>query len=206
MRVSEIKKIGKGLRYSLYVDDEFVAVVEAEILAKKGLRTGDEITEEYLQQLKVENGDYASFDRALSLLEKGMKTKKGIRDYLRAKGYLKSSIDKAIDKLTEYGYIDDSAFAENYIKTYSSSKGRRKIKLELLSKGVAGEIVEEKLEEILGEDEEFDSCLRLAKKYFKGKEFDLKTKQKASAHLAGKGYGFDLISRAIRICESGEQE
>lgn len=200
MRVTEIKKIGKGIRYSLYVDDEFFMAVESEILAKKGLKTGDEVSHEYLEELKLENSDYASFDRALGVLEKSMKTEKGIREYLYSKGYLKSSIDKAVNKLIEYGYIDDEVFAENYIRTYSHSKGKRKIKCELIQKGVADEIVDQKIEELFDEENEFETCYNLAKKYLKNKQKDAKTIQKAYAHLTSKGFNFDIIKRSVNAC------
>ena len=101
-------------------------------------------------------------------------------------------IDRAIDKLKEYGYIDDESFCENYIATYSSSKSKRKIKYELLSKGVDEQIIEEKLATFEDEEEEA-VCRRLAEKYLRNKEFDLKTKQKYFNSMLGKGFDYSLI-------------
>ena len=52
----------------------------------------------------------------------------------------------------EYNYIDDEIFAENYINTYSHQKGKRKLKYELISKGVDKEIIDQKLEDLIDED------------------------------------------------------
>lgn len=198
MIITEIKKIGQGKRYSLYVDEEFVGVFEAEILAKNKSKTGQELSSDELQRLKIENGDYASFDRALSVLEKGMKTEKGVRDFLLQKGYPEECVARSIEKLKEYGYINDEFFAESYIKTYSSNKGKKKIKYELINKGVDKQIIDEKLNDLIEEEEEFEVCKTMAKKYLRNKVIDGKTRNKLSNHLASKGFGYDIISKVVR--------
>ena len=194
--ITEIKKIGKGLRYNLYLDDQFFGVYEAEILARHCLKTGQSFDDQFFEDLKIENGDYACFNRGLSLLEKSMKSEKMLKDYLHEKGYLKACIEKAVNKLSEYGYIDDQAFCENYINSYSSSKSKRKLKYDLLSKGIKEDIIDEKLENLLDEDSEREKLFLLAEKYMKNKEFDLKNKQKFYNHFAGKGYDYGMIANA----------
>ena len=198
MIITEIKKIGRGDRYSIYCDDVFFMQIETEILVKNKLKLGQELSEEQAQNLKLQNGDYASFDKALSYLEKGMKTQKGIRDYLKKKGYLDESIDKAIEKLIEYGYINDELFAESYINTYCNIKGKQKIKFELIAKGIDKQIIEQKLEDLLDEDEQINACFALAKKYLKNKVIDEKTYQKLCAHLVSKGFSYDTISKVAK--------
>lgn len=203
MEITEIKKIGKGKRYYLFVNGNNEGDFESEILAKYKLKTGQEIERDFLNKIKIENGDLASFDRALGYLEKGMKSEKGIKDYLHGKGYPDECIERAVQKLIEYGYIDDEVFAENFIRTYSSSKGRKKIKYDLLAKGIDAEIIENKLEEIFEREDEEELCARLAEKYLKNKEIDQKTKEKLYRHLASKGFSFDMISSVVRRVKNG---
>lgn len=193
--ITEIKKVGRGDRYKLYLDGEYIGVFEAEILARHSLKTGEKYDEDFFKDLVIENGDYACFNRGLSALEKSMKSEKMVKTYLKEKGYPNSCINKAIEKLKEYGYVDDEAFAESFISTYSSAKSKRKLKYDLMSKGIADYIIESKLESITDEDER-EKCLKYAEKYIKNKEFDLKTKQKLYNHLAGKGYDYDEIAYA----------
>lgn len=193
--ITEIKKVGNGDRYKLYLDGEYAGDFEAEILARHCLKSGEQYDEEFFKELILENGDYACFNRGLNALEKSMKSEKMMKRFLKEKGYPISCINKAIEKLKEYGYIDDSAFAENFISCYSSSKSKRKIKYDLLEKGISEEIIDSKLETFNEEDEEA-KCLKFAEKYMKNKEFDLKNKQKLYNHLAGKGFDFDDINHA----------
>ncbi len=190
--ITEIKKIGKGLRYSLYLDGEFFGVYEAEILARHCLKTGEKFDDEFFDKLRLENGDYACFNRGLTLLEKGMKSEKMLRDYLRGKDYPKESIDKATDKLKEYGYIDDESFCESYISSYRT-KSKKRLKYDLLYKGIKEEIVEEKLAEVYSDEDEQENLFMQAERYMRAKEFDLKTKQKFYNHFASKGFGSGMI-------------
>ncbi len=198
MQITEIKKVGKGFRYNVYVDENYIGTFEAEILAKYKWKTGQEVAQEEIDKVKIVNGDLACFDRALGVLEKSMKTEKLLRDYLKEKGYPEECIDRAIDKLQDYGYINDGVYAENYIGAYSHMKGRRKLKYDLLSKGVPADVVEEKLDELLDEDEQYETCRNLTIKYMKNKQWDQKTKQKLFSHLVGRGFELSLIGRVAR--------
>ncbi len=197
MQITEIKKIGRGDRYSIFIDSVFDGTLEAEILVKHKLKTGDEIGEEQWRQIKLENGKLSAFSRAVGYIEKSLKTQKQLQTYLKEKGFLQESIDDAVQKLKEYGYIDDKVYAENYIKTYKDKKGKIKLKFDLLSKGVAADVIEEALQEFVDEDEQYAACEKLLKKYVKNKPQDVKLKSKAYAHLFSKGFSGDIISRAI---------
>jgi len=203
MQVTEIKKIGNGKRYYLVLDEYNKFTIEAEILAKHKIKTFDEIDSEKLNQILLENGELSAFDRALTYLEKNIKTEKGIREYLKQKGFLDESIENAVGKLKEYGYINDEHFAESYIHTYSNKKGKKLLAYELVVKGVDRQIVDEKLEELVDTEQEVASCKEVLLKYTKGKEIDLKMKQKSYAYLAGKGFSSETINQAIRevLCE-----
>ena len=197
MIITQIKKIGKGERYSIFLDGSFNCALEAEILVREKLKEGQEVSQRQWDRIRLENGNLACFSRSLSYLEKGLRTQKQLQDYLKEKGYPDQSITQAIEKLSEYGYIDDAAFAESYIRTYKSRKGARKLKFELLSKGVSSEIAEEKLAELISEEETVESCRKLLEKYLKGRPLDPKLKAKAYAHLAGKGYASDVVMHVL---------
>ncbi len=201
MQITEITKIGKGIRYKLEVDYNFEGVFEAEVLARYNLKTGQEIDEDFLNSLKIENGDFACFDRGLGLLERGMKSQKQVEDYLKGKGYPNTCIEKAVKKLAEYGYINDEAYAREYVRLYSQKDGKRKIEFALKNKGVDEEIILQSLEEILTEESQDETCFNLAKKKAKNLELDAKGKQKLYSYLAGKGFDFETIKRAVNQLE-----
>lgn len=196
MIITEIKKIGKGERYSIYLDGIFNCSLEAEILVRYKLKLGQEIDHDSLKNIKLENGKISAFSRALTYIEKGLRTQKGVRDYLKEKGFLQESIDDALKKLAEYGYINDKYFAESYINTYCHKKGRIKLKYDLISKGVPANIIEEALEN-LDEEASFATCQNIYEKYTKNKEMNAKMKAKTYAYLMSKGFESDIIKSVM---------
>lgn len=201
MQITEITKIGKGIRYKLEVDNNFEGVFEAEVLARYNLKTGQEIDEKFLNALKIENGDFACFDRGLGLLERGMKSQKQVEDYLKGKGYPQTCIDKAVKKLSEYGYINDEIYAKEYVRLYSQKDGRRKIEYSLKNKGINDDLISATIEEILTEESQDETCLMLAKKKAKNMELDSKGRQKLYTYLAGKGFDFETIKRVVNLLQ-----
>ena len=64
MQITEITKIGKGIRYKLEVDYNFEGVFEAEVLARYNLQTGQEIDEDFYgsTEFNEDEFDAAGFD------------------------------------------------------------------------------------------------------------------------------------------------
>ena len=192
--ITQIKKIGNGNRYHLYIDSQHFGIFEAEVLARYCLKSGQSYEDDFFDRLKIENGDYACFNRGLNLLEKSIKSEKMLFDYLKDKGYPSECIKRAIDKLKDYGYIDDEMFCESYINS-CPKKSRKKLKYDLLSKGIDADLIERKIDQLLSDENEEEKAVLEAEKYLKNKEFDLKTKQKFYNHMAGKGFDYGLIQK-----------
>ena len=206
MQITEIKKIGKGDRYSIFIDYIFSGTLEAEILVKYKLKTGDEIDEENLKNIKLENGKLATFSRALNYIEKGLHTEKQIVKYLKEKGYEQESIENAVTKLKEYGYINDEYYTESYIRSYKDKKGKIKLKYDLISKGVNPQIIDQKIQELINNKDSLFACKKLLEKYIKNKTFDRKLKAKAFSYLISKGFESDIIINLLNevaLNESG---
>ena len=89
-------------------------------------------------------------DYAVKLLAVKDRTEKELRDKLIEKHYTTEEIDAAIESMASYGYINDRAYAEKYLKDGLNVRGHGegRIKTELLRRGVSRETVEEVLSEI----------------------------------------------------------
>ena len=193
MQITEIKQVGKTNKYKIYVDDEFFATLLDEDIVKNHLKSGLEIEEEKLRTICFEGQKLVALDCAMKLLGTYPKTEKELRRYLKEKGYTLDTIDYTCEKLKEYKFLDDSSFADMFIKANKGKKGKRLISFELKQKGVPEHIISLKLENL-----EEEPCLPLALKFMKGKPKDEKTKQKLYRHLASKGFGSESIFDALR--------
>ena len=129
-------------RVNLYVDDEFYAGVSVELILKSQLKKGQEISKEILDELILEDEKGSAFSKSVKYLSSALKTERQIKDYLRKKEYNPSTIEYVIDKLREYKYLDDEAYAKSFVLTYSSKYGKLKLISALRSKGISDSVID----------------------------------------------------------------
>ena len=205
MVITEIKKTKNSTRYHLYVDDKFFGVFLDEILARYGLKTGQDIDESELKEIKKENDEKLAFLMAISYLEKYNVSEKGLKDYLKKKGMDKDAIMHACEKLQEYGYINDENFAKAYFESLKDNKGKRAIANKLKEKGISQEIIDELMQGVDEESEE-ERAYALTVKFAKNRENNLKNKQKCLAHLIYKGYDYSVAQKVTNKVFTKENE
>ncbi|MEG1499802.1 MAG: RecX family transcriptional regulator [Clostridia bacterium] len=198
-----MKKGKSGERYSVLLDDFSTIDLQAETIVKNKLKQGMEIELEELGNFQFESEKVAAFDKAITYMNSAIKTKKQIKDYLAAKKYCEKTILYVLEKLEEYHYVDDLAYAKAYTSTYKCGKGKRLIKLELQRKGVSNETIDEALLEV--EDCE-ETILTLAKKFVKTKVKDEKLKIKLYRFLIGRGFDIQDVSKCAKAVLEDEDD
>ncbi len=204
MKITKIKRVGNKNYYHVYADEKWVGTFLDEILVEFGIKTDAEFSEDEFCKIKKQNDQKVSFDMAVGYLEKYVVSEKGLRDYLKKKGFDASVIKQTTSKLQEYGLIDDERFAKNYFETLTAKNGKRVVSNKLKQKGVSNEIIERLLEEV-DEDSEYENALILAEKFAKNRQKDAKNKQKCLAHLIYKGYDYGVAQKATNQIYTGEE-
>ena len=195
MQITELRKQkGKKAMYSVFLDGNFACSLDEYSIYKHQLMVGMDIEKQTLEEVQQECMQDSAFNACLDLLSKMLKTKKQITEYLQKKGYLPKIIQSVINKLEEYGYINDKYYAESFVNFKANSSGRYKIKNELKQKGVSDDIIEETLNTLENQD---DVIANIALKYIKNKERTPEMFAKLSRHLAGKGFMWDEINNVI---------
>lgn len=137
--------------------------------------------------------------RAMKLLERRDYTEAALRRKLINDGYLRETIDDAIEYVKSYGYIDDLRYALNYVRSSSAARSRRDIRVRLLDKGIEPGIIDEALDaEGAGEEEEDELIRRLIlKKCSKPSLLDYTGRQKLYAYMYGKGFDTHRVERIL---------
>lgn len=197
--MSEITKIEvqskDKTRANLYLDDEFFCGISVELCVKFGLKKGQEIDENELKEIVFEDEKSKAMNKATNYISSSLKTAKQIRDYLRKKEYSPQTIDYVVDKMEEYKYLDDEAYAKAFVSTYYNKYGKLKLKTMLKSKGVSEEIIDNVLND---EDSPRESSIiRVAEKYLRNKEITRESLNKLSRFLYSRGYEFDEINSYV---------
>lgn len=198
MKITDIKEqVKDDKRVSVYIDGKFVFGISKVDAIWYKLKIDDEISQEKLDKILNENIFIKARDKALKLLGYRARSKKEIVDKLK-NDYSEDIINRVLDLLEKYDYINDEKFATMYSKEKFKLKGwsKKRIAFELRLKGVNNDIISKVLEE-----SEFDTTSVIEKlliKRLKGKtNIDYKEKQKQFNYLVSKGYEFDEIQEVI---------
>lgn len=190
----EIQKNNKN-RVNIFVDGKFSCGLSLETLMKNHIKEKMEISMNMLNYIKNESEFSVAMAKAGNYLSKMQKTEKELRDYLLKKGFEMQICVKVVEKMKEYGYVDDSLYAKNFVKFKSKLCGRKKIAFELRQKGISENVVDENVNKI---QDELLTARKMLEKYLKNKEFDLKMKQKAYRFLFSKGFKNDDIIKCLK--------
>lgn len=140
----------------------------------------------------------SAFDSAINLLSYQDRTEKQLHNKLRNKEYSDAEIEEAFVKLREYGYLNDERYANNYHNAQARNKGARRIKLELLQKGISGSIVNEEFAS--NEHDEVSSILHIIEQRYSDADFtDDKQQRRIFGFFQRRGFSYDDIKTAVRI-------
>ena len=196
----EIQKRNKE-RVNLFLDGEYAFSISTELVYKEGLKTKDEIDSDKLKIIADHESQIRCKNSALRIIEKSYKTEKEVRDKLILKGYEDNSINKSIEFLKEYNFINDSNYTKAFIRDKLKSQGSQKIKYTLIQKGISKENIDEELSN-LNKESEKSTAFNMAKKKFdiiKKKENDnYKISGKLYRYLISKGYEYDVTSEVVK--------
>ena len=136
--------------------------------------------------------------RALYLLTDQDRTEKQLREKLEKTGYSGQVIEETIEYVRSFGYIDDLKYSVRYIEYYRSKKSAKRLRYDLLKKGVLADVIDSAFEEA-GEWDERDQIRTLAEKKLSGKDMsDPKTYGTIANFLAGRGYRGEDIASVMR--------
>lgn len=189
-------------RVSIFVDDEYYASMFLDTAVKYGIKKDCDIDEEDFKKYLVESEQNLAFNKAFNYMNTALKTSKQMRDYLKKKGYDESTIGNVIDKLKEYNYINDRAFAESYVNTYKTKYGKNMLKTKLMEKGVAKNIVDDVLDNYETNEMVIDKLL--TKKVGKN-QLTHEFVTKCIRFLSSRGFSFDEINSAIKRYKDANQ-
>ena len=149
-----------------------------------------------------------ALEKATSYLNMKPHTAKEVYDYLIRKGYEPVESEAAVKQLSEYGYIDDLAYAKMYF-AYGFEKGRGagRIMKELTGKGVPRDTVDQAYAELDEIPDEYEMASAIASQIISeaGKDttdMDYGERQKLQAkivrRLASRGFSGSVCYSVAR--------
>jgi regulatory protein len=145
----------------------------------------------------------------LQQLTASPKTRGQLATVLRRRGVADDVAAAVLARLVEVQLVDDSAFAENYVRTRHASSGKagRALAQELRARGVDDATVSEALESIDPDEELATARALVAKKLPATRRLDVETRtRRMVGMLARKGYSGGTAMRVVREALAAERE
>ena len=181
-------------RVNVYVNNEYAFSLSVAQVVDLGVKVGKIIDDSELAQLKQESEFGKIYQRALEWVLTRPRSEEETREYLKNKLRQPSSgfIDDTIEKFYSRGYLDDQKFAEWYVENRFVKKGvsAKRLRMELMKKGIAKDIIETILEESERNDED-EIRKMITKKRAKY------TDEKLIQYLCRQGFPYELVRELV---------
>jgi len=175
------------------------------VMIAAGLRKGQSISETRLQELAAADQQSEAFQKAVRFLGIRPRSEKEIRIYLKKKEFHRDAIDRAVERLKEYNYLDDEAFARSFVDHRMRFCPRSSVHLraELKDKGVCDTTVDQLIKAFDESDSAWNSVRRNLHRWnhLSAQEF----KRKVYAFLSRKGFRYETCRNVYeRACQHRE--
>jgi regulatory protein len=188
-------------RINIFVDHQFLLGVSTIVVLQMGLRIGQDLSPDQLEQLHHEEALQQATNRALNYLSFRPRSREEVRRYLRKKETPSELIDTVMQRLDDLGLINDQSFTEFWIESRERShpKGAQALKNELRMKGVKRELVDE----LVNDEQDEEHALRAGRKkaalLVRQSEMDFKTfRARLGPFLQRRGFSYEVCTRVVR--------
>lgn len=147
-------------------------------------------------------------DTALKLLSYKPRTIREVERHLDSKNFGEYEIQQVTERLIELGYVNDEAYAEDFIRSRLNSKpvSKNKLKEQLLAHEIDKSIIEQKLGE-LDSDGELGNALVVAEKF--SRQFselpEDEKRRRIYTRLINRGFSYDDAKKALEKVSSSDE-
>ncbi len=196
---------GRGSKIHLHLDGEYQITTDIDFWSENYIKDGTDISEEEWLSLVEKINFKKALNKCYDLLSRRDHSVKELRTKL-LRTVDEASADRAIERMLEYGYLNDEKYARALFRHLRDEKkmSQRFIRQEMLKRGVPSEIISELLdfEEV---DNVSNICELILTKYRLKLEKE-GGKDKVFAALMRKGFNYSDIKKAFELVENDECE
>lgn len=178
-------------------------MVKYRIIFRKSHRAKPARTEEDSSPLDPAKARARIFQRAAKLLAAKQRSVEELRErLLTGRGATPELVETVIERLREYGYLDDARFAQSYasLRVQQRPIGRQRLQRDLWQKKIDKQTVDAALDQVFEETPEEDLIDRaIAKRVrLRGRPKTREEAKKLFDHLLRQGFAFELVSEKVR--------
>lgn len=204
-RIERIQpSLHKKDRVLVYLTGGDLLRITPEELLRFGLRPGQELTEDVLEELRRAAARSQTRQRAAELASGRMLSRKELSDRLVKKGADPQEAQETAQWLADLGAVDDAAYAGVIARHYAAmGYGPGRVRQELQRRGVPRDLWEDVLAQLPDPEEAID---RFLASKLRGKTPDRATLQRLSAALQRRGFQWQDIRPALARLDRDAEE
>lgn len=204
-RIERIQpSLHKKDRVLVYLTGGDLLRITPEELLRFGLRPGQELTEDVLEELRRAAARSQTRQRAAELAAGRMLSRKELSDRLVKKGADPREAQETAQWLADLGAVDDAAYAGVIVRHYAAmGYGPGRVRQELQHRGVPRELWDDALAWMPDPEESIDRFLTAK---LRGKTPDRATLQRLSAALQRRGFQWQDIRPALARLDRDMEE
>ena len=193
-------------RVNVYIDGEFTAGLDDDVLVKFGLRKGDTIDKETFSSIVSSEEIHRARNTALQFIGYRMRSEKEVKTKLTEKEFPPDIIDMTIQRLREQNILNDKTFAEAFVKQQLMLKpaGKTFFRQRLRMKGIDKNLIDDVLSEYVSSSHEdelaFAAADKLLRQYRNSRKSidDKKLRARIASFLARRGFAWSSISPTLK--------
>lgn len=195
MIITKLEQIDKK-KFKIYIDYEYCFMLYNTDIKKYKIVENEDISEETYHEIMEDTVYRRAKQKALAILKYMDRTEQELESKLKQAYYSDEIINRTIEYIRSYHYIDDARYTSNYINSKKSTKSKRQIQAELYRKGIDKTLIEQSFESELQSD---DMAIQKAihKKTDNPENMTFEEKQKLIASLCRKGFQYEDITRYL---------
>jgi len=193
--IIQIRRKNK-LKSIIYLSDNTSFDVINEIIIKKHIYEGKEITPTEIEHIKNASIGLEAERYAYSILSNGMESQYTLSLKLKKKKFNKEIIDKIITRLKEQKYLDDCEYARAWISSriQTHPEGKRAFLAGLLKKGIKYEVAKSTIESMITDEIEIEMIRFLVDKLTD----NAKSHDKIQKILISRGFRYNIIRNILK--------
>jgi regulatory protein len=189
-------------RVSVFVDGEFAFGIHGALVAKHGLAEGQALPADKEEALRDDESLHQAKQRALTYLAHKPRTEQEVRTKLSENDVAPAIIDPVIQRLQDLGYVDDEAYATDYVRNRFASKkyGPRRLARELVQRGIDRARAERAVDAFFDRHDALAAARDHADKRWpriKGDGDSRRQKQKLYRYLVRRGFTADTVYQVL---------
>jgi regulatory protein len=205
--ITKIKILrGRRHRYSVHLDGVPALELSDWTIGKLGLRTGDDLDEHTIENIKSTEAETQAKNNAVNYLSYRQRSSKEIVDHLMKKGFARACAENVTRQLQSARMINDLEFARAFVRDRLKRKptGQALLRMQLLAKGIPSSMADAVLADLISPQNQQASALQAAMRKIqltsssKRNLDDEKRKKRLLDFLLRRGFSYEIALKTIR--------